>query len=308
MILHNYSSMSRFRSFIASPDALNRLIVINCGIWLLYKIVCWFFFPVSAFLMQRDAAEFELLLIHWLACPASWQELLLRPWTLLTSLFFHIEFWHLFFNMLMLWFAGKSFGRYCSDKWLWITYFAGGTAGNLCYMAAYNVFPVFASAMPAAIALGASGSIMAILAAGTIYHPQNLIRIFPFPNGFKQIWLLVFFVAIDFLSIPKGNAGGHIAHLGGVLYGCLFILFYMKRPFHTLFHISPTKKRKKEKFYTSYQNAGRPVSDEEYNARKAADAQRLDDILGKISQSGYDALSKEEKDFLFNESRKRNRD
>ena len=303
-----FGKMSRVKAFITSPAALNRLIVINCGVWILYKLVCWFLFPVSAFLMQKDAAEFEALLVGWLACPAAWSELLLRPWTLIISLFFHVEFWHLFFNMLMLWFAGKCFSRYCSDKWLWITYFAGGTVGNLCYMASYNFFPVFAAVMPMAMALGASGSIMAILAAGTVYDPKNLIRIFPFPNGFRQIWLLVVFVAIDFLSIPKGNAGGHIAHLGGVLYGCLFIWFYMKKPFHALFHLqTPHKKQKKEKYYTSYQNTGRPVSDEEYNARKAADAQRLDDILGKISRSGYDALSKEEKDFLFNESKKRNR-
>jgi membrane associated rhomboid family serine protease len=210
----------------------------------------------------------------------------------------HANFWHLFMNMLMLYITGQIFLQYLDRKKLIRTYFLGGIAGNILYMLAYQSFPVFAENLPVSYAVGASGSIMAIMAAITFYRPQhelNLILI----GRVKLFWIMIVFIVLDIINIPNGNAGGHIAHLGGVFYG--FASQYFYRSYTT--HKRP-KKAKKQKFATSYDYSQRPVSDEEYNAQKLKEQQHIDTILDKISKNGYDALSKEEKDFLFHYSKK----
>jgi len=145
------------------------------------------------------------------------------------------------------------------------------------------------------MAFGASGSIMAILAAITVYKPQYNLQIV-FLGPIKLKWITIIFIVIDLLSISKSNAGGHIAHLGGVLYGATYMFFSMKN------NIYQSTKKKKKKYCTSYDT--RPLSDEEYNAKKKAENDRIDAILDKISKNGYDALTAEEKEFLFSKSRK----
>jgi hypothetical protein len=168
-------------------------------------------------------------------------------------------------------------------------------------MAAYNFFPAFVEVLPNAYALGASGSIMAILAAITVYKPNHSLNII-FLGQIALKWIMLIFLVIDLLNIPKGNAGGHIAHLGGALFGAgygLFIIGFQGRNFGKK---TRKKRAKKQKFTTSYQNFSEPVrhiSDEEYNARKTQQQKKIDVILDKISKSGYEALSKEEKEFLF---------
>ena len=164
-------------------------------------------------------------------------------------------------------------------------------------------------------AVGASGSIMAVMAAITFYRPNYSLRLLLLGN-IKLIWITLIFVAIDLISIPESNAGGHIAHIGGVVYGLLYILIYgglMKHNFTWQKPRDPSKtrekkerkkkKKKKDKYYVS-KESGRPVSDEDYNAQKVAEQARIDSILDKISQSGYGALTTEEKDFLFHYSKK----
>ena len=111
---------------------------------------------------------------------------------------------------------------------------------------------------------------------------------------------MLIFVIIDLLSIPKGNAGGHIAHLGGALFGVIYALA-LKNGTSQRSAYSKKKKKKRTKFSTSFDNGYevRNMSDEEYNANKLRQQQKIDTILDKISKAGYDALSKEEKEFLF---------
>lgn len=301
-----FSLKESFKRIFAQKSALSKLILINVIVYfafLFFKL----FVSLGAFLFNSD---FDEVAIQWviskLACPASLTTLLYQPWSLLTDIFFHVEFWHLFFNMLMLWVAGRIFVQYLSEKKLVITYLAGGVCGNLLYIAAYNTFPVFADNVDLAMALGASGSIMAILVAITVYQSNHELHFFILPRhglSIRLIWVTIIFLIIDLMSIPHGNAGGHIAHLGGAIYGALSVFFLTKN-----FSFPKREKRKKKKYSTSFDTATsqRPLSDEEYNYRKKQQEDKLDAILDKISASGYDALTKEEKEFLFFTSKRKN--
>ncbi len=301
-----YSSPSaslkdRLRNFIRDKSTLNRLIVINVSVFFLYFIANLIFKTVF-FLSGEETAGFSETVLMWLACPASFKAAIMKPWTYITSLFLHISFWHLFFNVIMLLVAGKIFLNNLNSRQLLATYLIGGVIGNIIYQCSYAVFPVFADVVGTAKVLGASGAIMAVFAAAVLVRPNERLSLLLLGN-IKIIWLFVIFLAFDFLSITKGNAGGHIAHIGGAAYGAVYIFFHSKQ--WNFLHIPKryyTKTRKKEKFYTSQPYK---FTDEEYNARKRQNERKTDEILDKISKSGYDVLTKEEKDFLFIESRRK---
>lgn len=299
---------SRIKFFFQQRSALNQLIIINIAVYCLF-LLTRMLLSVAAFLMQQDFdVVIKQAIIDQLSCPAAFQQLLYQPWAVVTSIFFHARFWHLFFNLIMLWVAGRIFTNYLSNRMLLITYLAGGIFGNLVFQIAYNVFPVFTTAQPLSVICGASGGIMAILAAITIYKPNHRINLLFF-GQLKLVWLTAIFVVIDLISIPKGNAGGHIAHLGGAIFGAGVALFEalrtMQKP--SFRKKNSTKSKKKEKFYTSYTNTNqRPMSDIEYNELKVQREERIDVILAKISKSGYENLSQEEKEFLFFMSKRKN--
>jgi membrane associated rhomboid family serine protease len=272
--------------------------MINVGVYVSYLLFRGIM-SLIAFLMNSNINEVVMSrVIQLLSVPASFETFIFQPWSIVTSLFFHISFWHILFNMLMLVVAGRIFNQYLSEKKLILTYLIGGIAGNLLYQIAYQTFPVFQEALPLSMAMGASGSIMAILAAITIYRPGHELFLFLI-GKIKLQWIMLIFVLIDLISIPRGNAGGHIAHLGGAMYGAIYSSLLLFHPFKI------KKKKKKQKFYTSYTSSSdRPISDEEYNTRKKEKEMKIDTILDKISKYGYEALSKEEKDFLFFASKK----
>lgn len=286
------------KEFFQRRSALNLLVMINVGVYISYLLFRGIM-SLIAFLMNSNINEVVMTrVIQLLSVPASFETFIFQPWSIVTSLFFHISFWHILFNMLMLVVAGRIFNQYLSEKKLLLTYLIGGIAGNLLYQIAYQTFPVFQEALPLSMAMGASGSIMAILAVITIYRPGHELFLFLI-GKIKLQWIMLIFVLIDLISIPRGNAGGHIAHLGGAMYGAIYSSLLFFHPFKI------KKKKKKQKFYTSYTSSSdRPMSDEEYNTRKKEQEKKIDAILDKISKSGYEALSKEEKDFLFFASKK----
>lgn len=286
------------KEFFQRRSALNLLVMINVGVYISYLLFRGIM-SLIAFLMNSNINEVVMTrVIQLLSVPASFETFIFQPWSIVTSLFFHISFWHILFNMLMLVVAGRIFNQYLSEKKLLLTYLIGGIAGNLLYQIAYQTFPVFQEALPHSMAMGASGSIMAILAAITVYRPRHELFLFLI-GKIKLQWIMLIFILLDLISIPKGNAGGHIAHLGGAMYGAIYSSLLFFHPFKI------KKKKKKQKFYTSYTSSSdRPMSDEEYNTRKKEQEKKIDAILDKISKSGYEALSKEEKDFLFFASKK----
>lgn len=286
------------RQFFAERSALSRLMFINIAVFLLMLVARWLVSSIS-FLFRLDL-DFIGWTTKYLDFPADFTALLYHPWTLVTSLFVHDGFWHIFFNMFMLYVAGRLFLKYLTQKQLVATYFIGGIVGNLFFMGAYHLFPVFASAVSYATCVGASGAIMAILIAVTVYRPNHPLNLFLF-GRMTMKWVAVVFVAIDLLSITGGNAGGHFAHLGGAVYGALAGLYYLKgNPFRKVVFVRNGRKG----YRASAGTSARTTSDADYNANKRKEEARVDAILDKISKSGYGSLTKEERDFLYNYKRR----
>ncbi len=229
---------------------------------------------------------------------------IIKPWGIITSVFSHFEIWHLIFNMLFLYFSGQLFEQIFDKKRLWQTYIFGGISGGMLEIAAHYLFPSFQNSDQ--VVVGASGSIMAIFTALAFHSPNirvNLFGIFP-----VKIYLIaIFFLFNDLIGIadPSDNVA-HFAHLGGAIFGLISIqsmhssnniLSVLGSFFDRITKIitsGKSTKSGKAKFKT----------DEEYNLEKKRRQEKTDAILDKISKSGYESLTKEEKDFLFNQSKK----
>jgi hypothetical protein len=209
----------------------------------------------------------------------------------------------------MLYFGGILFTEYLSQKKLLWTYLLGGIAGAAFYMLAFNLFPVFAPVRNISVALGASASVLAIIVAISTYVPDYTVHLFLI-GRLKLKYLAIAFVLLDILSIQSNNPGGHIAHLGGALWGFLYAFSLRKgNDWYRIFDGIQIPKNlfnrnRYTKFSTSRPESGRPLRDEEYNERRAAKQAEIDRILDKISKSGYGSLSKEEKAILFQSSNK----
>lgn len=278
---------------------LTKLIYANIAVFILIKIIYIFLF---LFKISDNS-----LLIYWLSLPSDFDKFLERPWSILTYQFLHEGFLHIFFNMLWLYWFGKIFLEYLSQKKLISTYIFGGIFGGLFYILAFNIFPAFEPIKANSIALGASASILAIVTAISFYVPNYTIRLM-FIGNIKLKYIALFTILLDVLSVAGENSGGHIAHLGGAFFGIIIstqlkqgkktnifdsILLYIKNIF-----------TKKPKLKVEYNNKKPPKNDYDYNKQKADRQKEIDIILDKISKSGYNSLSKKEKEILFSASRK----
>jgi membrane associated rhomboid family serine protease len=231
------------------------------------------------------------------ALPVFRLSILLQPWTLLTSLFAHFGFLHLFGNLLFLYFAGATYERFFGAKRLLHLYIIGGLAGNLTELLAQQLFPALQGSSFSVV--GASGAIMAIFMALAFSQPQLQVQLFGiFPI---RIYLIaVFFFLKDLSSLGTADQIAHFAHIGGALFGIWSIQQFwhigLSRPWLGI-------KLRQNKSHLKVKKGGRPLTDEQFRAQKQTRQAQLDTILDKISKKGYDALSKAEKDFLFQQSK-----
>jgi membrane associated rhomboid family serine protease len=275
----------------------NRLIIVNVcvflGILLLKK---------SLLLFNIDPLMSDAWIHHLLDLNSAFPAFIRAPWGLVTSIFTHEQFGHLLFNMLFLYFSGRFFEQYFSRKKLWLTYLFGGIAGGILEILANNLFPALQGTN--VVILGASGSIMAIFTALAFNQPNlqvSLFGVFPI----RIYFLALFFLFKDLINLGTDDQIAHFAHLGGALFGLLSIQnlhsskniltkldgFLMR--FTSIFTGEKKVKTSRTRFKT----------DEEFNSEKRQKQVKMDQILDKISKSGYDSLSKAEKDFLFNQSK-----
>ncbi len=293
---HQGGFLNRFFSFMFSKQAVSRLILINTIVYVLVLLngLNDYLFTVKNVLPGGLSA-----IVFYLALPAELAQLAARPWTAFSTMFLHASFWHFLLNMLMLYFSGVVFLTALNNRKLWISYIAGGLAGSLAFVAAYNFFPVFENILPISYAIGASAAVMAVLFTIAAYAPNMSLRLFLF-GQIQLKYLALIFVLIDVLSITASNPGGHIAHLGGALFGITYGLLLRQNFRIDLSSFFKRKPRMKKKVNNNF----RPETDDEYRNRRAADNKRVDAILDKISKGGYDSLTKEEKDFLFRHGRK----
>ncbi len=285
--------LDNIKKFFLQKDALSRLILINVVIW----IICLF---ISVFTWLFNISDISFV-TKLFAVPADISSLAEKPWSIFTYMFLQEEFWHLFFNMLMLYYGGKIFLQYFSQKQLILTYIIGGIFGALFFILAFNAFPVFENKIAVSFALGSSASVLSILIAAATYQPEYKLNLFLL-GEVKMKWIAIIFVIIDILSIPKGNSGGHIAHLGGALWG--FLYAYMLKKDFDIYLIFKRKPRIRVKTRNAGNYHQRAKTDEQFNAERAQTQEEIDRILEKIAKNGYSSLSEKEKEYLFRQSKK----
>ncbi len=271
-------------------SALTRLIYINLAVFLLIRIVNVFYFLAGT--------EFPFL--DWLALPADTGMLASRPWTLITYMFLHFDFLHILFNVLWLYWMGQIFLGYFDQNKLIAIYLLGGISGGLFYILGYNFFPVFSENLANSRLLGASASVIAIVMALAMHAPNHSIHLM-FLGPVKMKYIALISVLLYVIGISSTNAGGNLAHLGGAFYGVVYVLQLRKgidsgKGVNWLLNSLKKLFTPQPKVKVSYR---KPVNDIEYNKIKNQDQVRMNEILEKISKSGYGSLSKEEKEILF---------
>lgn len=279
---------------------LIKLIYINTGIFLILAVTA-----ITGFLLNNPSVPDAA--VNILAVPASFNKLIIRPWTLITYMFTHKDIWHILFNMLWLYWFGRIFLEYLDQRKIVAVYLLGGLSGALIYILSFNLFPAFKDILNESVAIGASASVMAIVIAIAAYVPDYTIRLFLIGSIKIKYVALAIFVLTSFMDFSV-NSGGKLAHMGGALFGYLYTMNLRRgrdigRGFNWIIDFLVTIFRPRRNMKVKYK---KPATDYEYNKMKAEHQERINMILEKISKGGYDSLTKEEKDLLFRESQKKN--
>ncbi|MFT3949398.1 MAG: rhomboid family intramembrane serine protease [Agriterribacter sp.] len=286
--------------FGADNDALVKVIIINV------LITTVLFFIRSVYQITGvEESLFKTQITDWVVLPAGAAKFASRPWTLFSFMFSHIDIWSLVANMLWLWAFGFIIESLLGGKKLVPIYIYGGIMGALVYLSGSNLIPAFAANAPHMILAGANCSVMAIATAATFTAPDY--RIFPLLNGGIPLWLLtVIYAVINFAGTSFSNPAAYGAQLAAAATGFLFIQLlnkgydtgaWMSRLYNWVFDLfNPDKQPAHyiEKSKVFYNTQGR----EPFNRRPNLNQERIDEILDKINQKGYNNLTAEEKDLL----------
>ncbi len=278
-----------------------RLILINVVVFLFIQII-----EVSSRLLLAQDSLLSKFLSSVFTLNTQLSEFVWMPWGIVTSIFSHFTLWHLLLNMLFLYFSGRMFEQLFDSKRLWFTYLFGGVAGGILEIIAHAIFPALQGSN--VVIVGASGSVMAIFMGLAFYRPNLTVSLFGvFP--IRLIFLAGFFLVSDLISLGLNDGVAHFAHIGGALFGALSI-----RNIHSSKNIITKVQNFIDKIVKSFANRStkkqstnrsnsRMKTDEEYNLEAKKKQMKIDAILDKISKSGYESLTRQEKDFLFNQSK-----
>ena len=294
---------------IEQGNMVTRIIIINIGVWVAI---------ILAMLLLKGFGFYEPLLDN-LRISSDWKQVLFKPWTIITYMFLHEGIWHIFFNMLIFYWFGRILGDFIGDHRILPLYLMGGIMGAIFFFFSMNIlYPNVTS-----VGLGASAAVMAFVFAAATLSPDYEMRLLLIgPVKIKYIAFAL--LLIDLVTIANGrNTGGHISHIGGAIMGSLYI-FALRNgddlaiPFNRFFDwvkslferpepktnqrtakvrtLSPQKRSKKSMFRESKPKGG------SYDGMDHQE--KLDAILDKIKDEGYDSLSEEEKEFLVEASKK----
>lgn len=266
---------------------VQKLIFWNIGLYLL-SLVFFYNFSFGNFNFPS-----------WLALYSSVDDFVFSPWTLFTYMFLHAGFLHLLFNMMVLHFSGRLFETYFTQKQLFGLYILGGIFSGIAFLVSFLLIG------KSSVLVGASGAIMALLIATATYAPFMQIRLMLI--GVVKLWQVAFvIVLLDLIQLPIDNSGGHLAHLAGALFGFFYIKMLnsgtdVSKVISSIqeFFENSLKPKKKTPFKKVHKNKSNLSSTSFTKKEKTMDQKKIDDILDRISQSGYDSLTKEEKEFLF---------
>ena len=249
---------NKIKNYYINSNSVQKIIIINILIFifpLLIKTILHLFNLNDIDIVSFFTIESDLL------------KIIFKPWSVLTYGFFHSGFYHLFWNMLMLYYFGNRLQNLFGDKLFYNIFFNGIIFGALLYVVSYNVFPVFKGSESQMI--GASAGVMAVLFYLSSYNPNLRIRLFIV--DVKLIYIALFLLILDIIQIPNGNSGGHIAHIGGALTGyCLLKYNYQGLNLPSIMSFFKFSKNIKKTKIKSYK----------------IDQKKIDIILDKISESG----------------------
>lgn len=270
---------------------IGKLIAINAGIFIMLYLV--------EYLFQTN------IITRWLYLPKAFGDFFIQPWSIITYSFLHGNLIHLAFNMIGLYYIGRLFLSIYSEKRFLNVYFLGAIVGGFFFMLSYGLFPAFISRTSPLV--GASAAVMAVLIFVTTVRANMMVSVFSFK---LELWKFgAFFVILDLIRIPMNdgaNAGGFISHLGGALLGYMYAKQLQKGKdigsgFEKLMDtiVSYFRPKKKSPLKTVYKNKTSKRSTKTAAASPTEMQRKIDGILDKISKSGYESLTKQEKDFLF---------
>jgi len=284
------------KNYFNNNMVLYRLVFINVVVFIGIN-----FFDLFSFLFGWHFS-LDRLMRSFFGLEAGISNFIWKPWTIVSYMFLHDDIFHILFNMLFLTWTGKLFSEYLGQQKLSATYFLGGIAGGLFYIIAYQIFPAFANHNQA-ILIGASAGVLAVFFAAATLLPNYTTQLLFIGNIKLKFLAIVMFLLYAF-SIPSGNAGGHIAHIGGALFGFVSIKFLQSgtditKWFSKLFSFKSRSRKNMKVVYRSNENA-----DEIYLNKQRMTQENLDRILDKINRSGFDSLTADEKEFLYKASGK----
>ncbi len=269
-----------------------KLIVINSIIFLAVRLI--------AFFLGMSPGE----LTQWFVLPERAGSVLLQPWSLFTYAFLHFGFFHILFNMMWLYWFGRFVLNLFSEKRLLTIYLLGAFFGGLLYLVTHNIFPALIGSSAGLI--GASGAVTAIIVFIATYTPNTEVMLFRFRIKLWQIALVL--VLLDLVLLPNSdNAGGRLAHIGGAVFGFVYAQQLQKgndigKWFENIMDwVENLFKSRKERPFTKVHRTKKATSKQKKNTSKDTEEnqKKIDGILDKIGKSGYDSLTKAEKDFLF---------
>lgn len=297
-------------AFKKGNNGLIQLILINGIIFLMLRIL-EVVLTLTGIIDQ--GFSYHQTYLNLLGLPSDLGQVVLRPWTLITTFFTHYGFLHILFNLLFLYWFGRLVHEYLGDSRLINLYILGGLAGGILYILIYNLSPLFIDEVGRSSLIGASASVFAIVVGAATLMPDHQFYLLLL-GPVKIKYIAIFYVAMSFFGAIGSNAGGDIAHLGGALIGYVYVkrlqkgidlgswvqssLYFIRsffvRPKVKITHRgnSNTRARKKPPATKATSNASGVPQEE------------IDAILDKISEKGYESLTKEEKQKLFNASKK----
>jgi len=297
-----------FKNAWGKPNnAVVQIILINVIVFAFFRIL-------EVFFVFSGSREFFDFVFEKLQLPSNVGSFLLQPWTIVTYMFTHYDFFHILFNMLFLFWFGRIVQEFLNSNRVISLYVLGGLVGGLLYMVLYNIVPFYSDRVGASMMMGASAGVFAIVVGAAVFMP-NYTMFLMFLGPVKIKYIAIFYVFMSFIGTTGSNAGGEIAHLGGAFMGWFYItqlnsgtdwgawvirgINFFKSMFkpqpkikvtHRAGNRRPSQKTTRKTKRSS--NSAEPAQSE------------IDAILDKISQSGYESLSKDEKQKLFNASKK----
>jgi membrane associated rhomboid family serine protease len=282
------SFINNIKNRYKSGNIIEKLIYVNLAVFIFTLLIT----------VLQDLYKGEMnFIVEWFSLESNFSSLLTKPWSIITYGFLHADFLHILLNLITLYFIGNLFIEYFTQKQLLTFYVLGTLFGGILFILSQSYFPLFEG--QTSVLVGASAGVSAIFIGITTYIPNYQLKLRFI--GFVKLWhLAAIWLGLDILGLAGGNAGGHFAHLGGALFGFLYVNQASNKSiaiFDGFFSFFKSKKKPLKTVYKSPKKASKKATNTSINQ------QQINTILDKISKSGYDTLTKEEKEFLFKQGK-----